>query len=74
MGTHTDAHITGTQEAQREARGKEGGIRSRRRARRAQWKDVAYCFNPWGNGARAATGERLGLIHVTRPLTDGSKS
>lgn len=25
MGTHTDAHITGTQEAQRKARGKAGG-------------------------------------------------
>lgn len=49
------------------------GKRLPRRARRAQWKDVAYCFSLWGNRARAAEGQYHGLIHELRPMTDNSK-
>lgn len=50
------------------------GRRLPRRLRWAQWKDVEYCFSPWGDGARAARGERHGFTHVTSPMTDGGKS
>lgn len=68
MGTRTYAHFAGAREAR--CRGR----RLPRRLRWAQWKDVEYCFSPWGDGARAARGERHGFTHVTSPMTDGGKS
>lgn len=38
-----------------------------------QWKDVVYCFRPWGNRARAAKADHRRLTHVMRPMTDCSK-
>lgn len=67
MGTHTYANITGTW-----CGGTMQGAECYQDGHnRRMW---LYCFNPPGNGARAAKGECLGLIHVTKLMTDGSKS